>query len=65
MYSGGKGAVLRRAVYCLALRLGLLEPFPRYGVYDVEHTQLMRSRGFLEVCVDLLDEDRFGLRMRG
>lgn len=37
MDSSGEGAVLGRAVDGLALRLGLLEPLPGHGVYDVEH----------------------------
>lgn len=59
--TSGIGSILGRAVYCLSLSLGLFEPFPGYRVYDVEYSQLVCSWCLLEVCVDLLDEDGFGL----
>lgn len=61
MDASGIGSILGRAVYCLCLSLGLFEPFPGYRVYDVEYPQLVCSWSLLEVCVDLLDENRFGL----
>lgn len=61
MNSSGIGAILCRAVYWLALRLCLLEPFPGYRVYYVENPQLVCSGSLLKMCVDLLDEDRFRL----
>ncbi len=60
--AGRKGAILGRAVYGLVVGLGLVQPLSGYRVYDVEHSQLVCSRRFLEVCVDLLDENRFRLR---
>lgn len=62
MYAGGIRAVLRRAVYWLSLCLCLLEPFAGYKVYYVEYPQLVRPGRLFEVRVNLLDENRFGLR---
>lgn len=61
MNSGSVCAVLRRAVYCLSLGLCLLEPLAGYRVYDVENPQLVCTGRLLEVCVDLLDENRLRL----
>lgn len=59
--ASGVGSIRGRAVYCLCLGLGLLEPFPGYRVYDVEYPQLVCSWCLFEVCIDLLDKDGFGL----
>lgn len=59
--ASGIGSIRGRAVNCLCLCLGLLEPFPGYRVYDVEYPQLVCSRCLFEVCEDFLDEDGFGL----
>lgn len=53
--------VLRGATYGLSLGLGLVHPFARYRVYDVEYSQLVCSWCFLEMGIKLLDENRFGL----
>ena len=42
----------------------LVYPLSRYRVYNIEYAKLMCSRCFLEVCVDLLDKDGFGLGSR-
>jgi hypothetical protein len=62
--TGSVGAVLGGAVNCLALSLGLFKPLPCYRVYDVKDAQLVRPRSLFEVGVDLLDENRFGLKRR-
>jgi hypothetical protein len=54
-------AIWRRLGYSLALGLGLLEPFARYGVYDVKNPKFVCSWRLLEVCKDFLDEDGFRL----
>ena len=41
----------------------LVYPLPRYRVYNIEYAKLMCPGSFLEVCVDLLDQDGFGLRL--
>jgi hypothetical protein len=46
----------------LAFCFGHIHPFPGYRVYDVENAQLVCCRGLLEMGVELLDENRFGLR---
>ena len=38
VYASGEGAILGRAVYDLAFRLGQFQPLARYRVYDVEHS---------------------------
>lgn len=60
--SSGICAILGRAVYRLALRLCLLKPLAGYRVYYVEDPQFVCSGSFLEVCVNFLDEDGFGLQ---
>jgi hypothetical protein len=55
--ASGVGSIRGRAVYCLRLRLGLLEPFSGYRVYDVEYPQLVCSRCLLKVCKDFLNKD--------
>lgn len=55
--TASEGAILSRGVYGLAVGLRLVEPLAGYRVYDVEHSQLVCSRGLLEVRVYLLDED--------
>jgi hypothetical protein len=52
----GSGATSR-----LASLASLFYPSSSYRVYNVEYAQFVCSRSFLEVCVDLLDEDGFGL----
>lgn len=39
----------------------LIYPLSRYRIYNIEYAEFMSSRCFLEVCVYLLDQDRFGL----
>jgi hypothetical protein len=56
--------ILGRAVNGLPLGFCLLKPFPGYGVYYVENTQFVRSRSLLEVRVNLLNQNRFGLDER-
>jgi hypothetical protein len=43
------------------LGLGLVQPFPRYRVYDVEYPQFVCAGCFLEVGEELLDENGFVL----
>lgn len=40
----------------------LVYPLSRYRVYNIEYAKLMCPRSFLEMCIDLLDQDGFGLR---
>lgn len=57
VYSSSFSPIRGRTVYCLALGLSLLKPFPSYRVYDVQNTQLVCSWCLFKVCVDLLNED--------
>lgn len=57
----GKGPISSRAVYRLALGLGLLEPLAGYRVYNVQHAQLVISIRLLEVGVEFLNEHGFRL----
>lgn len=43
----------------LSLGLGLVQPSPRYRVYDVEYSQFVCAGCFLEVGEKFLDEDGF------
>ena len=55
--AGGEAAIRGGAADRLALLFGLFQPFAGYRVYNVEDTKLMCTGGFLEVGVDLLDEN--------
>lgn len=55
--SGGEAAIWGGAADGLALLFGLFQPFAGYRVYNVEDTKLMCTGGFLEVGVDLLDQN--------
>lgn len=55
--AGSEAAIRGRAADGLALLFGLFQPFAGYRVYNVEDTKLMCTGGFLEVGVDLLDEN--------
>jgi hypothetical protein len=55
--ASGIGSIRSRAVYCLRLRLGLLEPFSGYRVYDVEYPQLVCSRCLFEMRKDFLNKN--------
>jgi hypothetical protein len=55
--AGGEAAIWGGAADRLALLFGLFQPFAGYRVYNVENTKLMCAGGFLEVGVDLLDEN--------
>ena len=59
MHTGSKCTVRGRAIDGLVLLLGLIYPSASHRVYDVEDTQFVSARGFLEVSKDLLDEDGF------
>lgn len=41
----------------------LIYPLSCYRIYNIEYAEFMCSRSFLEMCVYLLDQDRFGLRI--
>lgn len=55
--AGGEAAIRGGAADRLALLLGLFQPFAGYRVYNVEDTKLVCTGGFLEVGVDLLDQN--------
>lgn len=62
MHARGGCPVLRGKTNGLSLGLGLVHPFARYRVYDVEYPQFVCARSFLEVREEFLDENGFGLR---
>lgn len=57
MDAGSKGAVWCRVVDCLAIVFGLFHPLAGYRVYNVEDAQLVGAGCFLEVGVNLLDQN--------
>lgn len=59
--TGGVSTIGRTRPCGLACLACLVYPLSRYRVYNIEYAKLMCPRSFLEVCVDLLDKDRFGL----
>jgi hypothetical protein len=61
-HTSGESAVWSTTARCLSTLLGLVYPLPGYRVYDVEYSKLVCTRCLLEMGVNLLDEDRFGLR---
>jgi hypothetical protein len=65
MHARSECPVWRREARCLSLGFGLVQPFPRYRVYDVEYSQFVCAGCFLEVGEELLDEDRFVLPEEG
>lgn len=50
MHARSECSVWRREAWGLSLGFGLVQPFPRYRVYDVEYSQLVCAGCFLEVC---------------
>ncbi len=64
MHARSECSVLRRETWGLSLGFGLVQPFPRYRVYDVEYSQFVCAGCFLEVGEEFLDEDRFVLAAR-
>lgn len=60
--SSGICAILGGAVNWLTLSLCLLKPLAGYRVYYVEDPQFVCSGSFLEVCVNFLDKNGFGLQ---
>jgi hypothetical protein len=65
MHAGSICAIWSGAANGLSLGFGLVHPLSCYRVYDIENSQLVSPGGLLEVSVQLLDEDRFGLRRGG
>ena len=61
-HTGGKCTVRSTATRQLSRLAGLVYPLSGYRVYDIQNSQLVCARCFLEMCIDLLDEDGFGLR---
>ena len=53
--------ILSRSVYDLSFDFCIFCPFPCYRIYDVKDAKFVRSRGFLEMSVQFLNEDRFRL----
>lgn len=39
----------------------LIYPLSCYRIYNIEYAEFMCSRSLLEMCINLLDQDRFGL----
>lgn len=39
----------------------LIYPLSCYRIYNIEYAEFMCSRSLLEMCVDLLNQDCFGL----
>ena len=64
MHTRCKCAILGCTVYGLSLGFGLVHPFARYRVYDVEYSQLVCARCPFKVGEEFLDEQRFGLSRR-
>jgi len=62
VHTGGGRSIPSGWADGLAFCLGHIHPLPCYRVYDVENSQLVCCRGLLEPGVELLDENRFGLR---
>lgn len=61
MHACGECSVWRGKAWGLSLSFGLVQPFPRYRVYDVEYSQFVRARRLLKVGEEFLDEDRLVL----
>jgi len=61
-HTGSKCAIRSTTTRQLTDLAGLVYPLSGYRVYDIQNPQLVCSWCFLEMCVDLLDED--GLRLR-
>jgi hypothetical protein len=61
-HTGGKCAIGSTTTRQLTDLAGLVYPLSGYRVYDIQDPQLVCSWCFFEMCVDLLDEDGFGLR---
>jgi hypothetical protein len=59
--SSSERAIRSSASRWLACLARLFYPAASYTVYNVEYAQLVCARSLFEVCVDLLDEDGFGL----
>ena len=39
----------------------LIYPLSCYRIYNIEYAEFMCSRSLLEMCINLLNQDRFGL----
>lgn len=61
-HTGSKCAIRSTTTRQLTDLAGLVYPLSGYRVYDIQNPQLVCSWCFLEMCVDLLDEDGFRLR---
>lgn len=57
MHASSECSVWRRKTRRLSLSFGLVQPLSRYRVYDVEYSQFVCARCFLEVGEEFLDED--------
>lgn len=60
-YSSSESAIWSTTARCLSTLLGLVYPLSCYRVYDIEDSKFVCSGCLLEVCVNFLDEDGFGL----
>ncbi len=65
MHSRGECPVWCREAWGLSLGLGLVQPFPRYRVYDVEYSQFVCAGCLFKVGEELLDEDGLVLPEEG
>jgi hypothetical protein len=65
MDARGVRSIFSRAIDRLTMLLCLIDPSASYGIYDIQHAQLVSCRRFFEVSVDLLNEYRFGLQEHG
>ena len=59
--TSGEGAIRATTSCGLSRFLGLVYPGSSHRVYNIEYSQLVCAWCLLEVSVNLLDQDRFGL----
>lgn len=64
IHASSESTVWGTTTGCLTSLAGLVYPLSGYRVYNIEYSQLVCSWCFLEMGVDFLDEDGFGLGQR-